>query len=100
MSEEMTVIQEIAVLQAQANVGFGRLSSSARDVLGQLFVQGPAWDGGVVSKVGRDALVDAGLVYRTRHGWQALTQAGLDMACLVDVKNRRDTRWYRKQQCL
>lgn len=51
------------------------LDSNEREVLRQLFFQGPTWDGDVVSKVGRDGLVDRGLAVR-REGWQMLSEAG------------------------
>lgn len=75
------------------------LSSAAIDVLGQMFIFGPIWDGNVVSKSGRDELVANGLAFRYE-GWQALTSFGLKMALEHPAKNRIDQKWYRKQQNL
>lgn len=75
------------------------LSSAAVDVLGQLFVAGPVWDGNLISKVGRDQLVEVGLACRW-NGWQTLTQDGLTAA--VEWKFGEETpqnrSWYRKQK--
>lgn len=73
------------------------LSSAAVDVLEQLFINGPCWDGNLVSKSGRSELVEVGLAFR-RDGWQSLTQEGLRLAISADVKARTNQRWYRKQQ--
>lgn len=75
------------------------LSSSAVDVLGQLFVAGPVWDGNVISKSGRDQLVDCGLAFRL-NGWQALTPDGL-MAALewkMAEETPQNRAWFRKQR--
>jgi hypothetical protein len=80
-------------------VAFIRLSSSAKDVMMQLFVVGPTWDGNLISKQGRTELVDKGLVFRTE-GWQSLTEAGLTIAINADVSDWHDQRWYRKQRQL
>lgn len=53
------------------------LNGNAAEVLWQLFVNGPAWDGDLASKSGRDALVQFGLAERFADGWQALTRAGV-----------------------
>jgi hypothetical protein len=47
------------------------------EVLMQLFVHGPTWDGNIVSKADRDALKQAGLVDRW-NGWNYLTQEGVE----------------------
>lgn len=39
------------------------LSSSAIEMLGQLYVSGPTWDGNVCSKQGRGELCRAGLAW-------------------------------------
>lgn len=78
---------------------FDALSSAAQEVMMQLFVTGPAWDGHVVSKQGRSELVTAGYAERF-NGWQQLTIKGLAVA--IDegtrrrVKNWEDQRWYKK----
>lgn len=75
---------------------FGDQSGAAREVMFQLFVFGPCYDGGLASKTGRDELVDQGLAFRT-HGWQSLTAAGVEMAIAADVKDWHDQRWRKKQ---
>jgi hypothetical protein len=71
------------------------ISSAASEVLGQMFVHGPTWDGNVVSKSGRDELVRAGLAFRI-HGFASLTAAGLDLA-ISWPQTDRNGRWYCKQ---
>ena len=63
----------------------------------QLFVEGPTWDGNLVSKEGRNSLVNAGLCNR-HDGWNFLTTAGID-AAVEQGKNTQmwaDQRWYHK----
>lgn len=67
------------------------------DVMMQLFVTGPVWDGNLVSKRQRDDLMDAGLIDRNNSGWQWLNAAGVEAALAADVKGWADQRWYRKQ---
>lgn len=55
------------------------LSSAAKDVLGQLFMRGPTWDGNVASKVGRGELCRAGLAFHA-HGFASLTEEGVRVA--------------------
>lgn len=76
---------------------FEDLTSGQKDVLGQLFIQGPTWDGNIASKAYRDELCAMGLAEH-RNGFAYLTRTGVDMAVTADVKNRHDKRWYRKQQ--
>ena len=59
------------------------LSSGAIDVLGQLFIAGPVWDGNLISKQGRSELVDKGLAERWE-GWQWLTKEGIILAVTAD----------------
>lgn len=75
------------------------LTSGQLEVLGQLFIDGPLWDGYVASKAARSELIALGLVFRYE-GWQALTPLGLKMALAASVQNRGNQRWYRKQQTL
>lgn len=75
---------------------FSDLEPNAKEVMGQLFLFGPQYDGCLVSKVGRDVLVDAGLADRA-FGWQWLTEAGVQMAVTADVKGWNDPRWRKKQ---
>lgn len=55
------------------------LSSCAKEVLGQLFMKGPTWDGNIVSKAGRGELVDLGLAFHA-HGFASLTPEGVRVA--------------------
>jgi hypothetical protein len=50
------------------------LSSAATEVLMQLFVTGPTWDGNIISKAGRGELVELGLAFH-ENGW-GLVDAG------------------------
>ena len=70
------------------------------ETLMQLFVQGPTWDGNLVSKEERDRMVDAGLADRW-NGWNFLTQEGVEAAVAGGMAARhwRDKRWYRKASC-
>jgi len=60
-------------------IKFDDLPNNAKEVMGQLFLNGPHWDGYIVSKQGRDFLYEHGLIERA-NGWQWLTQAGVEMA--------------------
>lgn len=80
-------------------IEFGELSSAAKDVMMQLFVTGPTWDGNLIAKSGRSELVEHGLAFRLE-GFQSLTAEGLSMAISCDVKSWNDQRWYRKQKQL
>jgi hypothetical protein len=74
------------------------LSAAAIDVLAQLFVKGPTWDGNITSKSGRGDLVAAGLAFHA-HGWASLTPEGVRVAIEWDrslLKTWHDQRWYRK----
>lgn len=51
------------------------LDSAERDVLRQMFLTGPVWDGDLVSKCGRSGLIERGLAV-SHDGWQTLTEAG------------------------
>lgn len=52
------------------------ISSAAKEVLGQLFMKGPTWDGNIVSKAGRGELCAAGLAFHA-HGFASLTAEGV-----------------------
>lgn len=75
------------------------LSSSAKEVLGQLFMSGPVWDGNVASKVGRSELVSNGLALH-EHGFAFLTSEGVRTA--IEWKEFRkpltdwSSKWIRK----
>jgi len=69
-------------------------------VLGQLFGNGPTWDGNVISKTGRDELMEHGLAMRT-NGFTYLTEDGVRIASEWDrgnVRKMHDQRWYQKLQ--
>jgi len=72
------------------------LSSAAVEVLGQLFVSGPTWDGNIASKAGRGELFQAGLVDRYE-GFTFLTRDGLVAAVDWNARDHADKRWYKKQ---
>ena len=55
------------------------ISSAAKEVLGQLFLRGPTWDGNVVSKSGRGELLAAGLAFR-EGAFTSLTPDGVRTA--------------------
>lgn len=78
------------------------LSSSAVEVLGQLFVKGPTWDGNICSKQGRADLIRAGLALH-QYGWAFLTAEGVRVAHewdLRELKRRHYQGWYRKAATL
>jgi hypothetical protein len=56
------------------------LSRGAIDALAQLFVNGPTWDGNLITKSGRDQLVEAGLAAKVGGGWNFLTIEGVLVA--------------------
>lgn len=56
-----------------------KLTSGAQVVLGQLFVNGPIWDGNIVSKSGREELVKLQLA-KHEHGFAFLTSEGVQTA--------------------
>lgn len=73
------------------------MSIEKNEVLMQLFIQGPTWDGNLVSKSDRNELLDAGLASKWE-GWNYLTPAGVEAAVRAGEKARdwADKRWYRK----
>ena len=70
------------------------------ECLMQLFVQGPTWDGNLISKSDRDILVAAGFADRW-NGWNFLTQEGVEAAVAVGLAamHRHDKRWHDKAAC-
>lgn len=74
------------------------LSGQAIEVLGQLFVKGPTWDGNISSKSGRDELIEIGLAFRDS-GWSSLTAEGIRIAVYWDrsqLHRRHDQSWIEK----
>lgn len=70
------------------------------EALMQLFVQGPTWDGNLISKDERNSLVEAGLAERW-NGWNWLTQEGVEAAVAggLAALHWADKRWYDKAAC-
>lgn len=73
---------------------FFDLTTFARDVLMQLFLKGPTWDGNVSSKGGRDELVSLKLAEH-RNGWAYLTREGVTLA-ISDVTRNAVRNWANK----
>jgi len=74
------------------------LSSAGIGVLGQLYVNGPTWDGNIASKAGRGELVASGLAWH-EHGYSSLTPEGVFAAVNWDraqLQHRNDQRWLDK----
>lgn len=80
-------------------IRFTSLNSAAQEVMMQMFLFGPVWDGNLISKSGRNELVDHGMAFRT-DGWQSLTREGLTIAVTADVSHWADRRYYQKQRQL
>jgi hypothetical protein len=76
------------------------LSPAAIEVLGQLYTNGPTWDGNVASKNGRGDLVRAGLAWH-QHGYAQLTPEGVRVAVewdIRDLRRRNAERWIKKRR--
>lgn len=76
------------------------LSGAGVEMLGQLYVNGPTWDGNVCSKQGRAELIRAGLAWHA-HGYAQLTQEGVRVAAewdIADLRRRHDDRWLKKRR--
>lgn len=76
------------------------LTSTAIEVLGQLYVNGPTWDGNICSKSGRGELCRAGLAFHA-HGYASLTSEGIRSAAewsFDDLRRRNETRWMEKRR--
>jgi hypothetical protein len=69
----------------RAAAQFAALQPIDREVLGQLFLYGPSYDGSIASKVGRDRLRELNLIERG-FGWSWLTRAGVEMALCAGQK--------------
>jgi hypothetical protein len=75
------------------------LSGAAIEVLTQLFFFGPIYDGNVVSKSGRDELVDLKLIGRF-NGYQFLLLAGVRMALQNGLDRKKDAKRRRENERL
>lgn len=84
------------IQKARAVAEFGQLTGNAQEVLGQLFLNGPTWDGNIISKTGRSELVGRRIAFRV-DGWTYLSETGVIMAISVNVGAFSDQRWHRKQ---
>jgi hypothetical protein len=74
------------------------LSAAAVEVLGQLYVNGPTWDGNICSKNGRGELCRAGLAWH-EHGYANLSPEGVRTAVEWDRQYLRRAgydRWLEK----
>lgn len=74
------------------------LDSGAIDVLEQLFVKGPTWDGNITSKSGRGTLVELGIAQH-QNGWAFLTADGVRVASEWDIEQLRSRHyqgWFEK----
>lgn len=75
---------------------FTGMTAAERDVLRQLFFQGPTFDGDVSSKTGRNGLIDRGFADRVE-GHAFLTRAGVEHALSIDLDTAKD-RWDRERR--
>ena len=64
-----------------------------REVLWQLFRNGPTWDGNIISKPDRDELFKLGLAERV-DGWSYLTRDGIEAAIAAGFDKRKDSERY------
>jgi hypothetical protein len=71
------------------------ISSAAKEVLGQMFLSGPIWDGNLVSKAGRSDLVAAGLAFQV-NGFTSLTPEGVRVAIEWKDFHQPLTDWSRR----
>jgi hypothetical protein len=71
------------------------LTFNAMEMLGQLFVSGPVWDGNVVSKDGRARLVEMGMCERG-DGFTWLTRFGVETALHLQYDPNASRAWKRK----
>jgi hypothetical protein len=69
------------------------------EVLEQLFIFGPTWDGNIVSKSGRDQLFDLKLASRVE-GYSFLTAAGIRLALQNKVERKKETNRRREREKL
>lgn len=75
------------------------LASNEIEVLEQLFMFGPTWDGNIVSKSGRDQLFDLKLAARVE-GYSFLTAAGIRLALSNRVDRKKEVRHRRDRERL
>lgn len=75
------------------------LAANEIEVLEQLFLFGPTWDGNIVSKSGRDQLFDLKLASRVE-GYSFLTAAGIRLALQNKVDRKKETKQRRDRERL
>jgi hypothetical protein len=67
------------------------MSPNAKEVLWQLFRNGPTHDGDICTKAGRGELFDLGYASRV-NGWSYLTQKGMEIAvCNLLFGDRKES---------
>ena len=75
------------------------LAGNEIEVLEQLFMFGPTWDGNIISKSGRDQLFDLKLASRVE-GYSFLTGAGVRLALSNRVDRKKETKRRRERERL
>lgn len=73
------------------------LAANEIEVLEQLFIRGPTWDGNIISKSGRDQLFDLKLASRVE-GYSFLTAAGIRLALANRVDRKKENRIHHERQ--
>jgi len=67
------------------------MSTSAFAVLEQLFLVGPTWDGNVISKQGRDELIEYDYAFRV-DGYASLTPKGVELVTRSEIAHKKERR--------
>ena len=67
------------------------ITPAAKDVLAQLFIHGPTFDGDISSKAGRGELFDYGLAARIE-GYSYLTETGMRLALFYRYDREKERR--------
>ena len=75
------------------------LAANEIEVLEQLFIFGPTWDGTIISKSGRDQLFDLKLASRVE-GYSFLTAAGIRLCLSNRVDRKKETNRRRERERL
>jgi hypothetical protein len=99
---ENAMNEDYAKDSEQASPGFNvtvSLSAGAIEVLAQLFICGPTYDGNVVSKQARDELYDLKLIGRCT-GYQFLTATGIRLALSNGLDRKKESRCRDERQRL
>jgi hypothetical protein len=73
------------------------IDSAAREVLWQLFKNGPTWDGDIASKSGRGELFRRGYAARV-NGWSYLTEEGMKLSLDPFLMGDRKEIWDRERR--